>query len=81
MDAEQIRSAFIKMNLNRALAEPNTSLASRIAKEFRKYFGWHAALVPDADRRIIAEQLSRLEQKLSGNRRPRPTHSLDILLF
>ena len=78
MEAEQIRAAFIKTNLNRALAEPNRSLASRIFREFRKYFGWHAAMVTAADRHIIAEQLSRLERKLSAGRHP---HSLDILLF
>ncbi len=64
MDAEQIRAAFIKANLNHALTHRDGSVAVRIAREIRLYFTWCADWLTDEDRQTIADQLCRLESRL-----------------
>jgi len=59
----EIRSRFIQNNLSRALNGPDHVMAWVTASEFRRYFHWMAELLPEKDRRIIADQLRQLEQR------------------
>ncbi len=64
MNAEQIRAAFIKDQLNRARTQPNKQRAAHILRELRRYFTWCAGLLTARHRHRIAEQLSHLESDL-----------------
>jgi hypothetical protein len=60
-DVVEIRSRYIQDNLRRALIEGDRLMAWIIVAEFRRYFHWFADTLPERDKRLIAEQLSRLE--------------------
>ena len=57
-----IRSRFIQMHLERALAADDRSFAQRVASEFRRYFEWFASSIDERDRECISGQLRQLEE-------------------
>ncbi len=63
MDANQIRVAYIKGHLQRALAHESGARAARIFREFRRYVEWHSNSLPELDRKRIDEQLQALSAK------------------
>jgi hypothetical protein len=69
VDLIAIRSRFIQDNLRKALNGGDRLLAWVTAHEFRRYFQWHRDSFPEAERRVIADQLSRLE-RLCTSRQP-----------
>jgi len=62
MEITAIRSRFIQESLRKALNGGDHLLAWMTACEFRKYFQWFRDSLPDADRRLIANQLATLEE-------------------
>jgi hypothetical protein len=70
MDVNQLRAAYIKSHLRRALANPKGSLAARVAVEFSRYAEWFADALPKKDKSTITGMLSRLKRTLGG-RSPR----------
>jgi hypothetical protein len=70
LDLIAIRSRFIQENLRKALTGGDHLLAWVTAHEFRRYFHWFRDSFPDADRRAIADQLSRLEELCRSRRQP-----------
>jgi len=70
MDLISIRSRFIQDNLRKALNGGDRFLAWMTAHEFRRYFQWHRDSFPEAERRAIADQLSRLERLCTSRRQP-----------
>jgi hypothetical protein len=69
-DIAEIRSHYIQNNLHRALNGDDRLLAWVMAAEFRRYFSWVADTLPQTDRQVIVEQLSKLEQICASNRQP-----------
>jgi hypothetical protein len=74
LDPIAIRSRFIQESLRKALNGGDHLLASVMAHEFRRYFHWFRDSFSDADRRAIADQLSRLEE--SCRRRWQPLEGM-----
>src|ERR1700736_2687248 len=62
LDIVAIRSRYIQDNLRRALTAGDRLMAWVTAAEFRRYFHWFADTFPEPDKRIIAQQLSKLEE-------------------
>jgi hypothetical protein len=70
MDLIAIRIRFIQDNLRKALDGGDRFLAWMTAHEFRRYFHWHRDSLPEAQKRAIADQLSRLERLVTSQRQP-----------
>jgi hypothetical protein len=70
MDLIAIRSRFIQENLQKALNGGDRFLAWMTAHEFRRYYQWHRDSFPEAERRAIADELSRLERLCTNQRQP-----------
>jgi hypothetical protein len=69
-----IRSRFIQMHLQKALAADDQFFASSVAFEFRRYFEWFAGSIEEPDRTFISDQLRVLEE-LCRKKQP-PTGSV-----
>lgn len=65
MDADGLRTAFIKQQLKRALKYRHTSWATRAARELGRYIRWFADSIPQPEKETIAMQLSKLEREVS----------------
>jgi hypothetical protein len=65
MDADGLRTAFIKRQLERLLKHRRSSWSVRAAQELRRYIGWFAESIPASEKETIAAQLSKLEQEVS----------------
>jgi hypothetical protein len=63
MNADQIRAAFIKRQLVRALSGHDHGNMMRTVREFRKYLQWCADSLKPRDRKSIGLMLSRLEHR------------------
>jgi hypothetical protein len=64
MDADRLRTAFIKDQVERLLKHRPSS-AARAVHELRRYFGWFADSIPQSEKETIAAQLSKLEREVS----------------
>jgi len=62
-----IRSRFIQMHLQKALATDDQFFASNVASEFRRYFEWFACSIEEPDRTCISDQLQVLEELCRKN--------------
>jgi hypothetical protein len=71
LDIVAIRSRYIQDNLRRALTAGDRLMAWVTAAEFRRYFHWFADTFPEPDKRIITQQLSKLEELYAIHREPR----------
>jgi hypothetical protein len=65
MNADLIRTVFIRSNLEEARRHLKEPIAIRTAREFRTYLDWHAGTLPEPDRKAISELLGELERSLS----------------
>lgn len=65
MDADRLRVAFIKRQLERLRKHRRTSWSSRAVQELGRYVGWFADSIPASDKEAIASQLSKLEREIS----------------
>jgi hypothetical protein len=65
MDADRLRAAFIKRQLERVLQHRHTSWAARATQELGRYIRWFADSIPQSDRETIDHQLSKLEREVS----------------
>lgn len=65
-----IRSRFIQMHSQRALATDDRSFASTVVSEFRRYFECFAGSIEEPDRAFISDQLRLLEELCSKNQPP-----------
>jgi hypothetical protein len=65
MDADRLRTAFIKGQVERLLKHRRSSWSARAVHELRRYFGWFADSIPQAEKEAIAAQLSKLEREVS----------------
>jgi len=65
MDADGLRTAFIKRQLERLLNHRRSSWSVRAAHELRRYIGWFAESIPASEKETIAAQLSKLEKEVS----------------
>jgi hypothetical protein len=65
MNADLIRTVFIRSNLEDARRHLSEPIAIRTAREFRTYLDWHAGTLPEPDRTAISELLGELERSLS----------------
>lgn len=70
VDVRAIRSRYIQENLRRALNGADSFRAWYTASEFRRYFQWFADSFDESDRRIIADQLAKLEALCANSRAP-----------
>ncbi len=75
MEVGDIRAAFIRANLRRALSTDDASFALSAAYEFRRYFEWFAYSIEEPDRKFVSDQLRLLEESWSKNRRQPLTES------
>ena len=65
MDADHLRAAFIKRQLERVLKHRHTSWAARATHELARYIRWFADSIPEPEKETIDEQLSKLEREIS----------------
>ena len=65
MDADRLRTAFIKGQLERLLQHRRSSWSVRAVQELRRYFGWFADSIPESEKETIAARFSKLEQAVS----------------
>ena len=65
MDADGLRTAFIKRQLERLLKHRRSSWSVRAAHELRRYIGWFAESIPPSEKETIIAQLSKLERDVS----------------
>ena len=65
MDADRLRAAFIKRQLERVMKHRHTSWAARATQELGRYIRWFADSIPQSDKQAIDEQLSKLEREVS----------------
>jgi hypothetical protein len=65
MDADRLRAAFIKGQVERLSKHRRASWSARAVQELRRYFGWFADSIPQPEKETIAAQLSKLEQEVS----------------
>jgi hypothetical protein len=65
MDADRLRTAFIKGQVERLLKHRRSSWSARAVRELRRYFGWFADSIPQSEKEMIAAQLSKLEREVS----------------
>jgi hypothetical protein len=65
MDADRLRTAFIKDQVERLLKHRRSSWSARAVHELRRYFGWFADSIPQSEKETIAAQLSKLEREVS----------------
>jgi hypothetical protein len=65
MDADRLRTTFIKGQLERLLKDRRSSWSARAVHELRRYFGWFADSIPQSEKETIAAQLSKLERDVS----------------
>jgi hypothetical protein len=65
MDADRLRAAFIKRQLERVMKHRHTSWAARATQELGRYISWFADSIPQPEKKIIDEQLSKLERDFS----------------
>lgn len=65
MNVEHIRASFIESQLDRALADPGSSMASRVVDEFGRYIRWYSETLPAHERDEIAGKLGRLERAIA----------------
>ena len=65
MDADRLRAAFIKGQLERVLKHRHTSWAARATQELGRYIRWFADSIPQSEKKTIDEQLSKLEREVS----------------
>ena len=64
----ELRAAFIKRQLEWALSKVDTLRAKRLAPEFRRYLQWWGNSLPEPDRKVITERVSRLEDMANKSR-------------
>ena len=67
MTADQIRAAFIKRQLARALRTRNRGEMARVSREFRRYLQWCGQSLSTAERKNISRLLSRIERTAGGH--------------
>ena len=65
MDADGLRTAFIKRQLERLLKHRRSSWSVRAADELRRYVGWFSESIPPSEKETITAQLSKLERGVS----------------
>jgi hypothetical protein len=65
LDADRLRTAFIKDQVERLLKHRRASWSARAVQELRRYFGWFADSIPQSEKETIAAQLSKLEREAS----------------
>jgi len=65
MDADRLRAAFIKRQLERVFKHRHTSWAARATHELGRYIGWFADSIPQSEKAVIDAQLSKLEREIS----------------
>jgi len=65
MDADGLRAAFIKRQLERVLKHRHTSWAARATLELGRYIRWFADSIPQSEKATIDAQLSKLEREVS----------------
>jgi len=65
LDVGLIRASYIKSQLDRALSDSGSSLATRAFREFTRYVAWFADSLPHPEREAIIVKLSQLESQIS----------------
>jgi len=65
MDADRLRAAFIRRQLERVLKHRHTSWAARATHELGRYIRWFADSIPQSEKETIAAELSKLEREAS----------------
>ncbi len=65
MDADHLRAAFIKRQLERVLKHRRSSWAARATQELGRYIRWFADSIPQGEKETIDAQLSKLEREIS----------------
>jgi hypothetical protein len=65
MDADRLRTAFIKGQLERLAKHRRSSWSTRAVQELRRYFGWFSDSIPQSEKETIAAELSKLEREAS----------------
>jgi hypothetical protein len=68
MDADWLRVAFIKRQLERVMKHRNTSWAARATQELGLYIRWFADSIPQPEKETIDAQLSKLEKEILRKR-------------
>jgi hypothetical protein len=65
LDADRLRVAFIKRQLERLRKRRKTSWSVRAVQELGRYIGWFSDSIPQSEKETIKSQLSKLEQEIS----------------